>query len=164
MDISHGYVAWICLDIWWISLGYLDWISFLGYFWISLKDILFCPKISKRYPFISNNIQWYPEISNDIQRYPDGANSQMQWYILFIYQTYTCVCKWYSMYLLLFSGFHGTHCSPAPQSHGIEDNTQEAHDDANCNIPDTQAVLERFMFNMSAGYDEQGRFASGQFG
>ena len=55
------------------------------------------------------------------------------------------------MYLLLFSGFHGTHCSPAPQSHGIEDNTQEAHDDADCDIPDTQAVLESFMFNVSAG-------------
>ncbi len=68
------------------------------------------------------------------------------------------------MYLLLFSGFHGTHRSPAPPSHGIEDNTQEAHDDDNCNIPDTQAVLERFMFNMSAGYDEQGRFAYAQFG
>ena len=68
------------------------------------------------------------------------------------------------MYIVLFSGFRGTQCPPAQPSHGIEDNTQEAHDDANCNIPDTQAVLERFMFNMSAGYDEQGRFASEQFG
>jgi hypothetical protein len=55
------------------------------------------------------------------------------------------------MYLLLFSGFHGTHHPTAPQSHSIEDNKQEAHDDADCDIPDTQAVLERFMFNMSAG-------------
>jgi hypothetical protein len=31
-------------------------------------------------------------------------------------------------------------------------------------FPDKQAVLERFMSNMSAGYDEQGRFASAQFG
>jgi hypothetical protein len=31
-------------------------------------------------------------------------------------------------------------------------------------IPDTQAVLERFMSNMSAGFDEQGRFAPAQFG
>jgi hypothetical protein len=55
------------------------------------------------------------------------------------------------MYLLLFSGFHGTHRPPAQLTHGIEDNMQEAHDDADCDIPDKQAVLERFMFNMSAG-------------
>ncbi len=81
------------------------------------------------------------------------VTSVYTWYIhrLCIYQTYTCVCNWYSMYLLLFSGFHGTHCPPALWSHGIEDNMQEAHDDADCDIPDTQAVLERFMFNMSAG-------------
>ncbi len=68
------------------------------------------------------------------------------------------------MYLLLFSGFHGTHRPPAPLSYGIEDNTQEAHDDADFDIPDTQAVLERLMSNMSDGYDEPGRFASAQFG
>ena len=50
------------------------------------------------------------------------------------------------MYLLLFSGFHGTHRPPVLPSHGIEDNTQEAHDDADCDILDTQAVLERFMY------------------
>jgi hypothetical protein len=49
------------------------------------------------------------------------------------------------MYLLLFSGFHGTHCPPAPLSQGIEDNMQEAHDVADFDIPDTQEVLERFM-------------------
>jgi hypothetical protein len=49
------------------------------------------------------------------------------------------------MYLLLFSGFHGNHCPPALLSHGIEDNAQEAHNVADFDIPDTQAVLERFM-------------------
>ncbi len=86
------------------------------------------------------------------------------WYILCIYQTYTCVCNWYSLNLLLFSGFHCTHHPPAQLSHGIEDNTQEAYDDADFDIPDTQAVLERFMSNVSDGYDEPGRFASAQFG
>jgi hypothetical protein len=57
------------------------------------------------------------------------------------------------MYLLLFSGFHGTHRSPAQLSHGIEDNTQEAHDVADFDISDKQAVLEKVMSNMSAGYD-----------
>ncbi len=70
------------------------------------------------------------------------------------------------MYLLLFSGFHSTHRPPEQLSHGIEDNTQEAHDDYDfqVDIPDMQAVLERFMSNLSDGYDEQGRFASVQFG
>ena len=68
------------------------------------------------------------------------------------------------MYLLLFSGFHCTHRPPAQLSHGIEDNTQESHDEADFDIPDTQAILERFMSNMSDGYDEQGGFASAQFG
>ncbi len=57
------------------------------------------------------------------------------------------------MYLLLFSGFHGTHRPPAPLSHDIEDNAQETHDVADFDIPDTQAVFERFMSNMSTGYD-----------
>ncbi len=69
MDMWLGYL-WICLDI--SRISPVDIFS-----WISLQDILFCPKISKRYPFISNNIQRYPEISRDIQRYPNGANSQM---------------------------------------------------------------------------------------
>ncbi len=50
--------------------------------------------------------------------------------------------------------------SIAQLSHGIEDNAQEAHNVTDFDIPDTQAVLERFMSNMSAGYDEPGRFAS----
>jgi hypothetical protein len=68
-------MAWISLDM----SGYISDISPVDIFsWISLKDILFCQKISKRYPFISFHIQRYPEISNDIQRYPNGANSQME--------------------------------------------------------------------------------------
>jgi hypothetical protein len=55
MDMWLGYL-WICLDI--SRISPVDIFS-----WISLKDILFCPKISKRYPFISNDIQRYPEIS-----------------------------------------------------------------------------------------------------
>ncbi len=104
MDIWSGYSIWISMDILGYILdilGYLldkyQWISLMDmwlwylwiclhisrispvdiFSWISLKDILFCPKISKRYPFISNDIQRYPTISNDIQRYPNGANSQM---------------------------------------------------------------------------------------
>ncbi len=52
--------------------------------------------------------------------------------------------------------------SIAQLSHGIEANAQEAHYVADFDIPDTQAVLGHvgFMSNMSAGYDEQGRFAS----
>ncbi len=69
MDMWLGYL-WICLDVSWISP--VDISS-----WISLKDILFCQKISKRYLFISFHIQRYPDISNHIQRYPNGANSQM---------------------------------------------------------------------------------------
>jgi hypothetical protein len=68
------------------------------------------------------------------------------------------------MYIVLFSGFRGTHRPSAPPSHGIEDNEPDANDEADFDIPNTQAVLERFMFNMSAGYDEQGRFAYVQFG
>ncbi len=52
------------------------------------------------------------------------------------------------MYIVLFSGFHGTHRPPAPPSHGIDDNSPEANDEADIDIPDTQAVLERFMLNM----------------
>ena len=53
------------------------------------------------------------------------------------------------MYIILFSGFRGTHRPPAQPSHGIEDNTPDANDEADFDIPDTQAVLERFMLNMS---------------
>ncbi len=68
------------------------------------------------------------------------------------------------MYLLLFSGFHGTHRPSALPSHGTDDNAQEVHDEADFGLPYAQAVLDRFMSNMSAGHDEQGRFASAQVG
>jgi hypothetical protein len=50
---------------------------------------------------------------------------------------------------LLFSGFLGTHLPPAPPIHGLEDNVPDVHDEADLDIPDTQAVLERFMTHMS---------------
>jgi hypothetical protein len=55
----------------------------------------------------------------------------------------------------LFSGFRGTHRPPAPQSHGVEDNAPDANDEVDFDIPDTQAVLERFMSNMSKLADHQ---------
>jgi hypothetical protein len=50
---------------------------------------------------------------------------------------------------LLFSGFHGSSQPPAPPTHGLEDNVPDVHDEADFDIPDTQAVLERFMTHMS---------------
>ena len=50
---------------------------------------------------------------------------------------------------LLFSGFRGTHLPPAPPIHDLEDNVPDVHDEADFDIPDTQAVLERFMTHMS---------------
>ncbi len=38
---------------------------------------------------------------------------------------------------------------PAPPNHGLEDNRPDVHDESDFDIPDTQAVLERFMSNMS---------------
>ncbi len=52
------------------------------------------------------------------------------------------------MYLLL-SGFRGTHQPPAPPTHGLEDNVPDVHDEADFDIPDAQAVLERFMVHMN---------------
>jgi hypothetical protein len=54
MDISHGYVAWIYLDM----SGYLLDI-FSGYLFLD---------VSERYPILPNNIK---EISVDIQQYPE---------------------------------------------------------------------------------------------
>ncbi len=34
------------------------------------------------------------------------------------------------MYIVLFSGFRGTHRPPAPPSHGIGDNAPDANDEA----------------------------------
>ena len=46
---------------------------------------------------------------------------------------------------LLFSEFRGTHRPPAPPMHGLEDNLPDVQYEADFDIPDTQAVLERFM-------------------
>jgi hypothetical protein len=50
---------------------------------------------------------------------------------------------------LLFSGLSGTHQPPAQPTHALEDNVPDVHDEADFDIPDTQAVLERFMSHMS---------------
>ncbi len=49
---------------------------------------------------------------------------------------------------LLFSGFRGTHRPPAPPIRQ-EENVPDVHDEADFDIPDTQAVLEWFMTHMS---------------
>jgi hypothetical protein len=49
----------------------------------------------------------------------------------------------------LFSGFRGTHQPPAPPIHGLEDNMPDVHDEADFDIHDIHAVLERFMTDMS---------------
>jgi hypothetical protein len=54
---------------------------------------------------------------------------------------------------ILFSGFRGTQQPPAPPMHGLEDNLPDVHDEADFDIPDTQAVLERFMTHMSKQAD-----------
>ncbi len=64
------------------------------------------------------------------------------------------------MYLVLFSGFRGTHRPPALPSHGIEDNAPDANDEADFDIPVSQAVLERFMLNMSKLADDEYRSLS----
>ncbi len=64
------------------------------------------------------------------------------------------------MYIVLFAGFRGTYCPPAPPSHGIEDNAPDTNDEADFDIPDTQAVLERFMLNMSKLADDEYRTLS----
>jgi hypothetical protein len=78
------------------------------------------------------------------------------WYIPCIQQTYSCIYNWYSIYPL-FSGFHGTHCPPVQPSHSIEDNVPDILDEADFDIqvPNTQAVLERFMSNLSQLADDE---------
>ena len=49
----------------------------------------------------------------------------------------------------LFSGFRGSYRPQAPPTHGLEDNVPDVHDEADFDIPNTQAVLERFMTHMS---------------
>jgi hypothetical protein len=50
---------------------------------------------------------------------------------------------------LLFLGFRGSYRPPAPPTHGLEDNMPDVHDEADFDIPNTKAMLERFMTNMS---------------
>ena len=51
---------------------------------------------------------------------------------------------------LFIAGFRGTYRHTAPPNLGMEDNRPDVHDEADFDIPDTQAVLERFMSNMRA--------------
>ncbi len=48
---------------------------------------------------------------------------------------------------LFFAGFRGSYRPPALPNHGLEDNRPDVHHEADFDIPDTQAVLERFMSN-----------------
>jgi hypothetical protein len=49
---------------------------------------------------------------------------------------------------LLFSGLRGSYQRAQP-THGLEDNVPDVHDEDDFDIPNTQAVLERFMTHMS---------------
>jgi hypothetical protein len=60
----------------------------------------------------------------------------------------------------LFSGFRGTHRPPAPPSDALEDNVPDVHDEADFDIPKTQAELERFLSNMSKLADDEYLFLS----
>jgi hypothetical protein len=57
---------------------------------------------------------------------------------------------------LLFSGFRGTHRSSVPPIHGLEDNVPDVHDEADFDIPETQAVLETFMTHNMVPYVQAG--------
>jgi hypothetical protein len=50
---------------------------------------------------------------------------------------------------LLFPGFRGTHRPPAPPIHGLDDSVPDYHDESDFDIPDTQAVMDTFMTQMS---------------
>ncbi len=69
-------------------------------------------------------------------------------HILCIYILCPCMIIWYCMNLFI-AGFCCTYRSTAPPNLGLEDNRPDVHDEADFDIPDTQAVLERFMSNMS---------------
>ncbi len=45
------------------------------------------------------------------------------------------------MYLVLFSGFRGTHCPPALPSDALGDNMPDVHDEADFEIPYTQSSV-----------------------
>ena len=75
-------------------------------------------------------------------------------YIPCIYISYPCMIIWYCMTLFI-AGFRGTYRPTAPPNLGLEDNRPDVHDEADFDIPDTQAVLERFMSNMSKLADDE---------
>ena len=50
---------------------------------------------------------------------------------------------------LFFAGFRGSYRPPAPPNHGLKGNRPDVHDEADFDIPNTHAMLERFMSNMS---------------
>ena len=56
---------------------------------------------------------------------------------------------------LVIAGVRGTYQPMAPPNLGLEDNRPDVHDEADFDIPDTQAVLERFMSNMSKQADDE---------
>ena len=56
---------------------------------------------------------------------------------------------------LFIAGFRGTYRPTAPPNLGLEDNRPDVHDEADFDIPDTQAMLERFMSNMSKLADDE---------
>ena len=47
---------------------------------------------------------------------------------------------------LFFAGFRGSYRPPAPPNHGLEDNRPDAQDEADFDIPDTQAGEESQIF------------------
>ncbi len=61
------------------------------------------------------------------------------------------------LYIPFFSGLRDTHLPPAPPSDALEDNVPDVHDEADFDIPDTKAGLERFMSNMSKLADDEYR-------
>jgi len=56
---------------------------------------------------------------------------------------------------LFIAGFRGTYRPTAPPNLGLEDKRPDVHDEADFDIPDTQAVLERFISNMSKLADDE---------
>jgi hypothetical protein len=56
---------------------------------------------------------------------------------------------------LFIAGFRGTYWPTAPPNLGLEDNRPDVHDEAEFDIPNTQAALERFMSNISKLADDE---------
>ncbi len=62
---------------------------------------------------------------------------------------------------LLFSELRGSYLPSAPPTHGLEDNMPAVNDEADFDIPDTQAVLERFMTHLCKLADVEYRARTG---